>query len=335
MARLTVASDTGAGGLGMPVARWALLFTWAVSTAQAVLGGQVAGASGSFAFGVAVLLEFCGVVLVTERSAAILSRRAAVATAAAAVVAAVLRLGVDGPIEPWTVDLPAYLAAALIARGNIAAGAVAGALVLAAVGAATAVRGGTVGDAAANLALPVIALCLCVLWRVGLGFVVRAERAHRSAEARAAVAAEASARAADEYAAQLHRIRDEASALLRRIADGPALSEAELVEVRVLEGAIRDELRSPRVRSETLATAIADARRRGVRVSMLWLEGPGEAPHPHLLEAIAALVSDVPEGAVTIRAADEAGAVTVVRSDGEGGGSRTLLDAAGVVQGVH
>ncbi len=335
MAPLTTTSsvETGAGGLGVPIARWALLFAWAVSVAQGAVAGRLSADADAVVFGAASVLTLIAVILVTDRHAAPLDVTGSTVAAGSAVAAAGLRLATDPEVQPWSVDVSAYVAAALIARGNYIAGVVGGALIAAASAGIALARTGSPAAAFAAVALPGVALLIGILWRAGIGVVVRAERRHRTAQARGEIALEASLAAAAEYAAQLRSIRDEAAPLLHRIARGDSLSADELVEVRVQEGAIRDQLRSPRVRDDALAAAIADARRRGVRVSMLWLEGPGAAPHPELLHRIAAIVADTAEGTLTIRAADGAGGVTVVRS-GEGG-SRTVLELDGTVRAVH
>lgn len=328
-----IAARTGAAGLGTGVARWAMIFTWGAGVVQSILLGALDTGVGVWALAVASLLELIGVVMVTERSNAVLTPLKAAAVSAIAAAALLVGLVPPGVPGPWGADLPAFLAALLIARGSVRAGVVAGSLVVATLVVAGMLRGAEAWQIVASVGIPLIAVAFGSLWRIGLRVTVETEQAHRTAEARAAVALAASERAAREYRRQLHRIREEVAPLLERIAEADVLSPEELTELVVEEGAIRDRLRSPRVTDPALVAALGAARRRGVRVSMLWGEGPGDAPEPALLAEIARLVQRVGAGTVVIRAVEGQGGVSFVHN-GPDGGTRVVLDDSGEVRAV-
>jgi hypothetical protein len=325
-----ITERTGAAGLGTGVARWAMLFTWAVGLVQELLQHGFSDPARLAAVFAAAACELVGVILVTERSTHVLAPPKAAAVLLFALAAVAIGLVPGGTPNPWDADLPAYLAALLIARGSRRTGATLGVLILALLIAVGAARGASLQEIAISLGVPVMALGIGILWRIGLSVAVRTERAHRSAEARAAVALAASERAAGEYRRQLHRIRDEVAPLLERIATADSLTADELTELKVAEGAIRDRLRSPRVDDPRLLDALSSARRRGVSLSMLWGEGPGEAPHPSLTARLADLVDDAVEGTVVIRATQGQDGVSFVHS-GPDGNRRVVLDEQGAV----
>lgn len=78
----------------------------------------------------------------------------------------------------------------------------------------------------------------------------------------------ASARASARRSAA-ESVLEQAGAMLRAIAEGRSLNEPDRRELLVLEGALRDQIRTPQVAVGPLRDAIADARRRGVNVLLL------------------------------------------------------------------
>jgi hypothetical protein len=69
-------------------------------------------------------------------------------------------------------------------------------------------------------------------------------------------------------------VLDQAEPLLEQLADGHALSEADRLELLVLEGSLRDRIRAPELLQDGLRHAVAAARRRGIDVLLLDEAGP-------------------------------------------------------------
>ena len=112
-------------------------------------------------------------------------------------------------------------------------------------------------------------------------------------------------------AATLHR----ASPMLNRIASGDALSDQEQLEARLLEAALRDEIRGRDLLNDLTRAAIAGARRRGVVVNVLdegGLQPLNPASREGLLAQVAQALDQVSRGRVTVRAPrDEVWHITV------------------------
>lgn len=325
-----IAAETGAAGFGTPGARWGLLILWCGGVISALLeGGFGTDPAAACLYAAALVFDLWALLLVTEQSSRILSARRAGATMLATVLATATGLvaaahGASG----WVIASAVTAAALLFARGNPRwATAAVTATVLPTVLAAAA---GILDAADAVYVLGVAALLVpcSILWRFGLRAILRRERLHRSVEAQAAVQAEASAIAARASAQQLERVRRDAGPLLERIATAERLDAAELAEIEVVEGAIRDRLRSPLARDEELIAAIGRARRRGVRVLLLWDGDPAGTPHPGLVAALTRIVEDARSGSLVIRGGDARRGMSVVRTD-EGAVSRVVLDDEG------
>jgi hypothetical protein len=329
MARL-IHPEMGSAGFGTPPARWGFLLLW--------LGGVITGAlDGGFGpdtataaiYGAALVVDLGAVLLITEQSARILPAARAAAAAVCTILATAAGLvAYSGGAEAWVMANAITMAALLFARGNPRAATVA---VLGTVGpVAVAATAGRIvlGDAVYVLGVAGLLVTCAILWRPGLAGVVRRERRHRTDEARAALEAEAAAVATAEYARQLERVRRDAAPLLERIARSDALEPSDLVELAVVEGAIRDRLRSPLARDEALIAAIADARRRGVRVLLLWDGDPAGTPHPGLVAALTAIVRESQAGSLVIRGGAGRKEMSVMRT-GDGIASRVVLDDEG------
>jgi hypothetical protein len=325
-----IAAETGSGGFGTAGARWGFVILWVGGVISAVLGGGFGPtADAVWIYSAALALDLCAVLLVTEQSSRALSFGRAGATAVVAVLAASAGLlaALQGS-EIWVVANAATMAAILFARGNgrWAAPGVVGCV------APTLVAGlaGRVdsGDVFYVLGVAGLMVPSAILWRPALLSILRREQEHRTVEARAQLEAEASAIAMSEYSRQLHRIRDDAAPLLTRIASAASLDRAELAELVVIEGAIRDRMRSPLARDEELIAAIARARRRGVRVLLLWDGDPAGVPDRGLVRTLHEIVDDTASGSLVIRGGQGRDEMWVVRS-GDGAATRIVLDERG------
>lgn len=110
--------------------------------------------------------------------------------------------------------------------------------------------------------------------------------------------------------------------LSRTVASHGALDEAERLEARLAEGRLRDELRGADLLNDAVRDAIADARRRGVAVTVFdegGLDGIEEERREQIRDELAGVLCDARAGRLIIRAArDPRVAVTVVGRAGSG-----------------
>ncbi|MFM5967636.1 MAG: hypothetical protein ACKOQ8_01170 [Micrococcales bacterium] len=124
-----------------------------------------------------------------------------------------------------------------------------------------------------------------------------------------AMAESAALQAAGEQRARLLRLTlDKALPMLRRIAEPVELSDEEKLEARLLEAALRDEIRGKGLIGDVTRAAIDRARRRGVSVSVLDEGGvanlePDELENLHI--RLAAELDGISSGRVTIRSPRE------------------------------
>lgn len=113
--------------------------------------------------------------------------------------------------------------------------------------------------------------------------------------------------------------------LSRVVAAHGMLTGAERLQARLAEGRLRDELRGASLLNDAVRTAIEDARRRGVAVTVFdegGLDDLGEERRAEIRDELAAVLTDADSGRVIIRAArDPKVAVTVVGRAGAGDSS--------------
>jgi hypothetical protein len=262
------AAGTGAAGLATRGARWALVFVWTMGVAKGVIDGRFAHPDPLLMTAYAVALG--GALVLTHPVDRPLSGiRAALVPIAALTVTALVLLA-DVPAQPeWLIDFSAYLLALLIARGNPVLGLGCGVVQVAGVVLWGIATGRPASGVTAMLAIAVMSYVLGIIWRMVLRGVVRQERAHRTEAAESDRRERAARAAAAQFQLDLEAIRDQAAPVLSRIARGDDLDPALLADISVLEGAIRDRVRSPRLRHPQLDEAVSRARRRGVRVTLL------------------------------------------------------------------
>lgn len=325
-----IASETGSGGFGTRGARWGFIILWVGGVLSAVLaGGFGPTPQSAWHYAAALVLDLCAVLLVTEQGPRGLTFGRAGAAAVVSVLAA--SIGLVATVlgaEVWVIANATTMAAIIFARGNHrwATAAVLGCVLpFVVVGALGHV---STGDMIYVLGVAGLMVPSAILWRPALLSILRREQVHRTVEAQTALEAEASAIALAEYTRQLQRIRADAAPLLERLATADELDAAELGELAVIEGAIRDRMRSPLARDEELIAAIASARRRGVRVLLLWDGDPAGAPDPGLVHELRTIVDAAASGSLVIRGGQGRDEMWVVRSDDEGV-SRIVLDEKG------
>lgn len=126
------------------------------------------------------------------------------------------------------------------------------------------------------------------------------ERRTVESEAEAAAITAAGLQRSRLLATTLHR----ASPMLTRIASGTALSDEEQNDARLLEAALRDEIRGRDLLNAQTREAIAAARRRGVAVNVLdegGLNSLSESARTQLLKEVVGALGQVERGRVTIR----------------------------------
>ncbi|MFJ6653853.1 hypothetical protein ACIQLJ_13770 [Microbacterium sp. NPDC091313] len=330
-----IASETGSGGFGTPGARWGFVILWLGGLVSAVLArGFGPTPESTFLYAAALALDLCAVLLVTEQSPRGLSfGRAGAAAVVSALAAWVGLAAVLLGAEVWVIANAVTMAAIIFARGNLrwaSAGVLAGVLPLVVAGAVGRVSS---GDLIYVLGVAGLMVPSAILWRPALLSILRRERRHRTVEARAELEGEASAIALAEYTRQLQRIRADAAPLLERLATADELDAGEVTELAVTEGAIRDRMRSPLARDERLIASIGAARRRGVRVLLLWDGDPAGVPDPGLVRELGAIVDAAASGSLVIRGGQGRDEMWVVRTD-DHGVSRIVLDDAGRVREV-
>ncbi|KZX20824.1 hypothetical protein [Rathayibacter tanaceti] len=199
---------------------------------------------------------------------------------------------------------------------------------------------------AGPVALATLGVVGGIAW-VAIAQLLIIELGRAGAEARVLEAAEraaASWRAAEEAhlterEVRLEQTRAIASDMLRRIAaPGPGLSEEERRECRLLEAAVRDEIRGRRLLDDEVRRLVLEARRRGVTVSVLddggldrSSEGESRRVLGELAQALDGIRDEVDRVVVRTASADSPSAVTVVglRTAGDGSAGALGSDDAG------
>jgi hypothetical protein len=123
------AADTGAGGLGTALARWAFVFVWATGILQVIVDGSLAAAP--LEWGVALVAGLIGALLLTAPGPLPLPPSRVVWLPAISLLTAVVAFRTADSVG-WVPALvfAAYLVAFLIPRGNAVAGCVGSALLI-------------------------------------------------------------------------------------------------------------------------------------------------------------------------------------------------------------
>lgn len=287
------AQGTGAGGLATRGARWALVFAWALGGVKAFIDEQLTPEY--FTLPLACTLCLVAVFLLTRRENLPLTGPAATLVTVLLLIALVFTL-LAPPEEAsiWQVHFTAQLIALLFVRGNPVhayAGAVAH---LAAVAIWASVNSVPLTAFAQIMTAPLVAYAAGLIWLHSLRLIVARERAHRSEAAEHARQISAEQEAAERIGQELELVRSKTEDVLARLRDGTTLDEGFRTEIAVIEGEMRDRIRSPRLQHPELNRAIAEARGRGASVSVLADDSPDA---PHLPEAAAHEVAEVLRGA--------------------------------------
>jgi hypothetical protein len=331
MAALSTRAPT-ASGLGTTAARLGIVFVWLTGVARGVIEPPVNDLVRTIPCYLLVLVS--GFLLTVPGSRRLDPWRAAGVAAVAVIVPVTVLPGSTVPAQTspdvWVIDISAYLAALMIARGNVLAGWTGGALQAGAVIAWSLAAAPSAG--ASLLSHGVSALIVGTIWRFVLASLVRREQLLSDSSARDALAADALERATANARAELGAIVERARPALERVASGDALTPVERWEIAAVEAEIRDRIRSPELSGAVVVRAAADARRRQVDVVLL---GDSASPSDRLSDALAARVADAIDatdrGRISVRVLPpgRAGAVSIVVDRGDGGASRRLLDADG------
>lgn len=319
MAALTPA-DTGAGGLGTALARWAFVFVWATgSVLQAIVDGSLAAAP--LEWGVALVAGLIGALLLTTPGPLPLPPARVVWLPVISLLTTAVALHTADAVG-WVPALvfAVYLVAFLIPRGNAVAGCVGSALLIGAGLAWALPQQPSVAAVAEMLGIPIGCVAVGFVWRLVVRYVVGRERAHRGAATRSAERAEAAAEAIATSRAELAEIADMVAPVLGRVADGEPIGEELRIELTHAEAAVRDRIRVPHLQHPLLVTEISRLRRLGVEVVLLGeSSAPGHLIDDRLAAACRALIAPVTSGRVTVRAlpANRAAALSVVIHSGE------------------
>ncbi|MGC4153582.1 MAG: hypothetical protein QM628_10915 [Propionicimonas sp.] len=301
MADLTSAG-TGAGGLGTPLARWSFIFVWACGGLQILVGGSAA--TMPLVWAVALPTALAGALLLTTPGANPLPGvRAAWLPVISLLLGATAFVSADAVGDLSVLNFAAYLVAFLIPRGNPVAGAIGSTLLIAASLAWALPQQPEFIEVARLLGIPIGCVVAGVVWRLVLQWVVRRERAHRSAAARSAERAAAAAEAIDASRVELAAIGDLVTPVLGRVADGEPIDAELRIELAHAEAAVRDRIRMPHLAHPRLTAEISRLRRLGVTVILLGeSSSPEELIDPRLAEACRTVIAPVSSGRVTIRA---------------------------------
>lgn len=311
------AQGTGAGGLATRGARWAFLFAWATGGAKAIIDGQ-------FELSSPILLSACvlllvGMILLTHREDLPLRGLRAIAVPVLALAALALELAV-GPDEAlvWLLHFAGYLIAALFVRGNPVLGGVAMTVYLVALTGWTFYHGLPTAVAVQILMPPLVAFAVGIVWQLVLRGIVRRERAHRSEAAEHERQIRAEREAAERTRRELDLVRSKVEDPLIRLRDGAVLDKAFRTELAVIEGGIRDRMRSPRLQHPELDRAIAAARARGASVTVL-ADDSSDSPRlgERAASEVAAILRDAVDAASLVVAWTEPELVSVVVRSGD------------------
>ncbi|MFT3798920.1 hypothetical protein [Microbacterium sp.] len=258
----------GAGGLATGRARWALAFAWALGGVKALIDGHFTAEYPSLPIVCALCLIV--VFVVTRRDDAPLSGALAAVSTAILIAATVLALlATPAAVSIWQLHFVAYLLALLFVRGNALAAAVGAATHLILVVAWMALTAATPFSFGQIMTPPAVAYIAVVVWVLVLRRIVLREQRLRSEAAEHERQIRAEQEAAEHIGRQLARVRTATEPALTQLRDGAVLDVELHRRIAVVEGALRDRLRSPRLQHPALDQAIAAARARGASVNVL------------------------------------------------------------------
>jgi hypothetical protein len=161
-----------------------------------------------------------------------------------------------------------------------------------------------------------------------LASAARATRRYAQAEREAAAWQAAQDAHLFEGRMRLAQTQRLASPMLRRIADGAhVLNEAERVECRTLEAAIRDEIRGRMLLTDAVRVAVRHARERGATVTLLdegGIDELDEAERDRILTKLADVVEGTRADRIIARTAAEGSPVAVTVVGLSGGDGETV-----------
>jgi hypothetical protein len=309
-------SSLGGSGFERPTTRWVLVLVWATGAVHGFVAGRLPS-DGVF-LPAAYAAALVAALLLTGRRPRPLSGAAALALSACVVFSSVVGL-FEFTYTPvyaslWLLQVPTYMAAMLIARGNPWFGGITCTVVFAVALAWAIDVDESPATVARVLTNPVVGVIVGYVWLAGIRYFTRRERAARDAAARAQARAAAEDAATEATNSDLAEIAAAARGPLNDLAGGRELDAAFHLELSVTEASIRDRIRAPQLRHPRVEEAIGRARTRGVDVVLLGEpDGQRRLTQEHA-EALRKAVDAVPAGRIVIRAVPpgRAEAVTVV-----------------------
>lgn len=157
-------------------------------------------------------------------------------------------------------------------------------------------------DVQRTVIIPVCIIACALVWRWLLDQMARKEVELDSEFARAELERRIASAASERTSAEIQEIRSAVAPLLTHLRSGGFVGEEERRQAAMLEAAIRDRIRVPRLQHPLLLRAIEQARERGVAVALIGDPADGR---PSISEALAVSIADqlesVAGGGVTIR----------------------------------
>lgn len=318
MAELTSAG-TQAAGLGASGARYTLLAAWALGIWSTLLLSSLSQHTAQLA--IASALQLAGVMLLTRPGNQKLSTPLGLICALTALLSGLVVLSaLASGGESWTFNFSAYLLALLTTRGNAWQGIVGGIVLLTSGLGFCLISGVPAAETITFLTLPLVAFVIGIVWRLVIAIAVQRERMHLGEAEMAIQASQASEVAMRGAQGLIEEVRIESGPALDAIRRGHEINDVEALQLSVLSEGIRDRIRSPQLRHPLLNEAVRAARERGVRVLLLGSEAADTPIETVLATAVARIVSQTSEGAVTVRAFPHSkpAALSVLVSNAEG-----------------
>lgn len=284
-----VNAGTDAGGLATRGTRWALVFAWVMSGAKTVIDGDAAPSVALLV--VAYVLALMAVIVLTRQEDRPLSHPLAASVPVLALAATAIGLMAAPEEAPiGLLHFASYPLALLFVRGNPIAGGVGAAIHVAMVTVWAGVQGAGIEVALQVLVALMVASAVGIVWSLTLRVIVAREQAHRADAAEHARQGYLAREMSEYIRGELELVRAKTEDVLVRLRDGEPLDDGFRARVAVIEGEIRDRIRSPRLQHQAVTDAIAAARARGASVTVLAEETPGA---PRLSERAASEIADV------------------------------------------